>query len=53
MSNTNPQLFLWQIYPSITIKSNQFGGKKYNKHSQVLLYLEKILENEITGEVPR
>ena len=25
-----PQLFLWQIYASITIKSNQFAGKKYS-----------------------
>ena len=58
----HPQLFLWQIYASITIKSNQFAGKTYSpsekkkkkkkKNEQVLLYLEKILENETMGEVP-
>ena len=26
----HPQLFLWQIYASITIKSNQFAGKTYS-----------------------
>ena len=46
-----PQLFLL-AHLSITIKSNEFVGNKYRGLFEEARYIEKILENETTGEFP-